>query len=158
MALQIEKIGVLTSGGDAPGMNACIRSVVRAAAYYQKEVVGITKGYYGHTLHMPAARSAISSIVAAGSCKEPAPNAPGQATGLAKSQRTRHRRPRRDGAHLFYEEFGMPVVEASLRRSTTYFFVWHGRLPSALIPPPIRWFRRSTRSYCGSWAPSHRGP
>lgn len=47
MALEIEKIGVLTSGGDAPGMNACIRAVVRACAYYHKDVVGVMRGYYG---------------------------------------------------------------------------------------------------------------
>lgn len=44
---EIKKIGVLTSGGDAPGMNAAIRAVVRAAIYYGKEVSGIFKGYEG---------------------------------------------------------------------------------------------------------------
>lgn len=44
---EIKKIGVLTSGGDAPGMNAAIRAVVRAAIYYDKEVSGIFKGYEG---------------------------------------------------------------------------------------------------------------
>jgi 6-phosphofructokinase 1 len=43
----IKKIGVLTSGGDAPGMNAAIRAVVRACAYYQVECVGIYRGYEG---------------------------------------------------------------------------------------------------------------
>jgi 6-phosphofructokinase 1 len=47
MAREIEKIGVLTSGGDAPGMNACIRAVVRTCAYYQKDAVGVMRGYYG---------------------------------------------------------------------------------------------------------------
>ncbi len=37
----------MTSGGDAPGMNAAIRSVVRACAYYRKECVGIYRGYQG---------------------------------------------------------------------------------------------------------------
>ncbi|MEO0312408.1 MAG: 6-phosphofructokinase [Bacteroidota bacterium] len=45
--IKIKKIGVLTSGGDAPGMNACIRSVVRTALYYKKQVVGINRGYQG---------------------------------------------------------------------------------------------------------------
>ncbi len=40
-------IGVLTSGGDAPGMNACVRAVVRAAAYHGVRVFGITHGYAG---------------------------------------------------------------------------------------------------------------
>jgi 6-phosphofructokinase 1 len=43
----MQKIGVLTSGGDAPGMNACIRAVVRTAAQYGLEVVGIRRGYSG---------------------------------------------------------------------------------------------------------------
>ena len=43
----IQKIGVLTSGGDAPGMNAAIRAVVRTSIYYGKEVVGIFNGYEG---------------------------------------------------------------------------------------------------------------
>ncbi len=44
---QIKKIGVLTSGGDAPGMNAAVRSVVRTAVYNGIEVMGIRKGYNG---------------------------------------------------------------------------------------------------------------
>ncbi len=43
----ISKIGVFTSGGDAPGMNAAIRAVVRAASYYDKDVYGIMRGYEG---------------------------------------------------------------------------------------------------------------
>jgi 6-phosphofructokinase 1 len=43
----IKRIGVFTSGGDAPGMNAAIRAVVRAAIYYNKEVFGIMRGYEG---------------------------------------------------------------------------------------------------------------
>ncbi len=43
----IKKIAVMTSGGDAPGMNAAIRSVIRAASYYKLESVGIFRGYQG---------------------------------------------------------------------------------------------------------------
>lgn len=43
----IHKIGVFTSGGDAPGMNAALRAVVRAGIYYKKEVFGIMRGYEG---------------------------------------------------------------------------------------------------------------
>src|SRR5690554_642174 len=43
----ISKIAVLTSGGDAPGMNAAIRAVVRSAMYYKIEVYGIYRGYEG---------------------------------------------------------------------------------------------------------------
>ena len=47
MASEIKKIGVLTSGGDAPGMNAAVRAVVRACVYYDINVYGIYKGYDG---------------------------------------------------------------------------------------------------------------
>lgn len=43
----IKKVGVLTSGGDAPGMNAAIRSAVRACIYYGVEPVAIHEGYKG---------------------------------------------------------------------------------------------------------------
>jgi 6-phosphofructokinase 1 len=44
---KISKLAVLTSGGDAPGMNPCIRAVVRTAIYNGLEVVGIRQGYKG---------------------------------------------------------------------------------------------------------------
>ena len=46
-ANSIKRVGVLTSGGDSPGMNAAIRAVVRAAAYYGLTAVGIEQGYKG---------------------------------------------------------------------------------------------------------------
>ena len=42
-----QKIAILTSGGDAPGMNAAIRAVVRAALYFDMEVYGVQDGYLG---------------------------------------------------------------------------------------------------------------
>lgn len=47
MAIKVTKIGVLTSGGDAPGMNAAIRAVVRTALRNDLEVYGIMRGYSG---------------------------------------------------------------------------------------------------------------
>ncbi|WP_375324202.1 6-phosphofructokinase [Flagellimonas sp. GZD32] len=47
MASEIKKIAVFTSGGDSPGMNAALRSVVRTCAYLGKECVGIYRGYQG---------------------------------------------------------------------------------------------------------------
>ena len=44
---KVTKIGVLTSGGDSPGMNACIRAVVRTGLYHKLEVFGIVRGYSG---------------------------------------------------------------------------------------------------------------
>jgi 6-phosphofructokinase 1 len=43
----MKRIGVLTSGGDSPGMNAAVRGVVRTAAYHGLEVFGIIRGYQG---------------------------------------------------------------------------------------------------------------
>lgn len=43
----MQRIGVLTSGGDASGMNSCVRAVVRKAIYHGLEVIGIRRGYSG---------------------------------------------------------------------------------------------------------------
>ena len=45
--MAFKKIGVLTSGGDAPGMNACVKAVVNRAAEMGIEVVGVVGGYAG---------------------------------------------------------------------------------------------------------------
>lgn len=47
MANKVTKIGVLTSGGDSPGMNAAIRAVVRTGNYHKLEMYGIMRGYSG---------------------------------------------------------------------------------------------------------------
>ena len=47
MAKEIRQIGVLTSGGDAPGMNAAIRAVAREAMHNKCKVIGIQRGYKG---------------------------------------------------------------------------------------------------------------
>lgn len=62
---KIRKIGVLTSGGDSPGMNAAIRAVVKAGLHYKIEVTGIQKGYYGmiHDLMVPLDKKAVSQII-----------------------------------------------------------------------------------------------
>lgn len=64
----MKKIGILTSGGDAPGMNAAIRAVVRTALVNDIEVMGIYKGYMG--LHegeiLPMDRRSVSDIIQRG--------------------------------------------------------------------------------------------
>ncbi len=45
--MAIKRIGILTSGGDAPGMNSCVRAVVRTALYHGIECYGIRRGYNG---------------------------------------------------------------------------------------------------------------
>jgi 6-phosphofructokinase 1 len=47
MSKKVTKIGVLTSGGDSPGMNAAIRAVVRTGIHHGLEVYGIMRGYQG---------------------------------------------------------------------------------------------------------------
>lgn len=47
MAKKVRRIGVMTSGGDSPGMNAAIRAVVRTCAYYHTECIGYYRGYQG---------------------------------------------------------------------------------------------------------------
>ena len=45
--MAVKRIGILTSGGDAPGMNPCVRAVVRTATYHGVECYGIRRGYNG---------------------------------------------------------------------------------------------------------------
>ena len=45
--MSVKRIGVLTSGGDAPGMNACVRAVVRSALNKGLKVKGISRGFSG---------------------------------------------------------------------------------------------------------------
>src|SRR5918997_628755 len=47
MQKKVSRIGVLTSGGDSPGMNAAVRAVVRTGIYHGLEVFGIMRGYQG---------------------------------------------------------------------------------------------------------------
>lgn len=59
------RIGLLTSGGDAPGMNACIRAVVRYAIYKDIEVIGYERGYSGiiNDTFKPMERRSVSDIL-----------------------------------------------------------------------------------------------
>lgn len=79
MNKKVTKIGVLTSGGDAPGMNAAIRAVVRTALYEGYEVYGIMRGYQGmldDDIHLLESRSVANIIQRGGTflktarCKE----------------------------------------------------------------------------------------
>ncbi len=65
---QIKNIGLYTSGGDAPGMNAAIRAVVRSALYYDIEVTGILRGYEGMVRNdmFKMNRKSVSNIVQRG--------------------------------------------------------------------------------------------
>jgi 6-phosphofructokinase 1 len=125
MEKEIGKIGVFTSGGDAPGMNAAIRAVVRSAIYYKKEVYGIMRGYEGMIqgdIVRLGARS-VSNIIQRG----------GTILKTARCQEFRSEEGRKKayeslkkfgiealvaiggngtftGLHKFYEEFGIPSI------------------------------------------------
>lgn len=64
----IRKIGILTSGGDSPGMNAAIRAVTRTALINGVEVIGIRDGYKGlvEGLYEPFVRSSVSETISRG--------------------------------------------------------------------------------------------
>ncbi|MBK0381509.1 6-phosphofructokinase [Pedobacter sp. SD-b] len=65
---KIRKIGVFTSGGDSPGMNAAIRAVVRTAIFYNIEVLGIKRGYEGmiNGEFMDMDRKSVANIIQRG--------------------------------------------------------------------------------------------
>ena len=64
----MKRIGLLTSGGDAPGMNAAIRAVVRSGIYYGMEMFGIERGYAGliEDSVIPMEMRSVSNIVQCG--------------------------------------------------------------------------------------------
>ena len=68
MKKQYKKIGLLTSGGDAPGMNAAIRAVARSAAFHGVEVEGIKRGYSGliHGEFLKFTRRSVANIIQRG--------------------------------------------------------------------------------------------
>jgi 6-phosphofructokinase 1 len=64
----IKKVAVFTSGGDSPGMNACIRAVVRSATFYGLDVYGIRRGYNGMIAGdiIPMNSQSVSNIIQRG--------------------------------------------------------------------------------------------
>ena len=65
---KIKNIGVFTSGGDSPGMNAAIRAVVRTGLYYDTQVTGIMRGYDGMIGgdFIPMERKSVANIIQRG--------------------------------------------------------------------------------------------
>ncbi len=121
----MKRIGVFTSGGDSPGMNACIRAVVRSASFHQIEVIGIRRGYQGmiEGEFTPLANKDVANIIQYG----------GTVLKTARSEEFKTQEGRRKafenlkangvegliciggdgtytGAGLFHEEFGMPCI------------------------------------------------
>ncbi|GAB5556252.1 MAG: 6-phosphofructokinase [Schleiferiaceae bacterium] len=122
---QIKSIGVLTSGGDAPGMNAAIRAVVRASIYYNKKAYGIYRGYDGlieNDLVELNARSVKNILSQGGTFLKSARSAEFR-TKEGRQKAIANLRSREidalvviggdgsfTGANLLYEEHGFPVV------------------------------------------------
>jgi 6-phosphofructokinase 1 len=63
-----QSIGILTAGGDCPGLNACIRGVAKAAMHYDIKVLGIQDGFRGlvETRSVPLSRNAVSGLLTQG--------------------------------------------------------------------------------------------
>lgn len=123
----MKTIAVFTSGGDAPGMNACIRAVVRGAIYYKLNVFGVYRGYSGmiNGDFVELNSRSVSNIIQKG----------GTILKSARSEdfRTKEGRAKAyenikkynidgivaiggngtfTGAEIFYQEYGVPVVGA----------------------------------------------
>jgi 6-phosphofructokinase 1 len=121
----IKRIGVLTSGGDAPGMNAAIRAVVRACVFHNIEVDGIFQGYTGlmngdfKRLNERSVARILGrggTILKSSRCKE-FYEAEGRAQAAAQVKKhgvdaliTIGGNGTFTGAHLLYQEHGIPVM------------------------------------------------
>lgn len=121
----MKKIAVLTSGGDAPGMNACIRAVVRGAIYYEAEVYGVNQGYEGlidgDFVRMQS--GSVSNILQHGGTM--LKSARSEAFRTKEGRQKAHEKLQElgitglvtiggdgtfTGANIFHEEFGFPVI------------------------------------------------
>lgn len=121
----IKNIGVFTSGGDSPGMNAAIRAVVRTALYYDLKVTGIYRGYDGMIsgeFH-PMERKSVANIIQRGgtilkTARSEEFRTP-EGRKIAYEQLKKHKVDALvaiggdgtfTGANIFYDEFKVPVI------------------------------------------------
>lgn len=122
---KINKIGVLTSGGDAPGMNAAIRAVVRTASYFGIECMGIKEGYNGlinGDLIPMGTRSVKHIIHRGGTVLKTARSEEFHTAEGRKFAYETYARHQLDGlvciggdgtftgANIFYQEYGIPII------------------------------------------------
>lgn len=123
----MKKIAVLTSGGDAPGMNACLRAVIRGAIYHGIEAYGIKYGYNGlieGDIYKMKSYSVSNIIQKGGTILKSARSAEFRTKeGRQKAYQQLQRRGIEGlvviggdgtftGASIFYEEYGFPIVGA----------------------------------------------
>ena len=123
--MSIKNIAVLTSGGDAPGMNAAIRAVVRTALFYKKKIYGVSRGYDGlieNSFAQLDSKSVKGILAQGGTVLKSA------RSNLFKTKEGREKAAKNlkslgingliviggdgtfTGAHLLHEEFGIPVI------------------------------------------------
>jgi 6-phosphofructokinase 1 len=121
----VKKIAVFTSGGDAPGMNACIRAVVRGAIYNNVEIMGIVRGYKGMIEgdFIPLESRSVSNIIQQGGTilKSARSEEFRTQTGREKAHEQLHKHGIEGliaiggngtftGAEIFHREYGIPAV------------------------------------------------
>ena len=121
----IKKIAVFTSGGDAPGMNACVRSAVRTGLMHGCEMVGIYRGYQGMLEgdFISLERASVSNIIQRGGTFLKTARSKDFMTKEGRQKAYDHLKAEGvdglivvggdgsfTGASVFYEEFGIPVM------------------------------------------------
>jgi 6-phosphofructokinase 1 len=121
----IKKIGVLTSGGDAPGMNAAIRAVVRTAIFHESQIVGVKRGYCGllDKEFIPMENHSVSKIISRGGTILKSSRCPQFKDANMRKLAYQHLQEAGidalvviggdgsfRGANLLYKEYGYPVV------------------------------------------------
>lgn len=125
--MPMKKIGVFTSGGDSPGMNACIRAVVRTAIYNGIDVMGIQRGYQGmieNDIDFLSSRS-VSNIIQRGGTILKSARSKEFMTPEGRNKAYRNLKEHGvdglvciggngtfTGAKLFHEEYGIPAIGA----------------------------------------------
>ncbi|MEE1884420.1 6-phosphofructokinase [Pedobacter flavus] len=122
---KIKNIGVLTSGGDAPGMNAAIRAVVRAGIYYDMNVYGYIRGYEGLIVNdfMLMDRKSVANIIQRGGTI--LKTARCESFRTAEGRAIAYKNIKQNnidalvviggdgtftGAHIFEEEYNIPII------------------------------------------------
>ena len=123
----MKRIAVFTSGGDSPGMNACIRAAVRTAIYHGIEVYGIRRGYNGMIKGdlFKMESSSVSNTIQKGGTILKSARSEGFLTKEGRQEAYNQLKKFEidglvaiggngtfTGATLFYEEFGLPIVGA----------------------------------------------
>lgn len=121
----MKKIAVLTSGGDAPGMNACVRAVVRGGLFQGMDVYGIRHGYDGLIEGdiFPMASYAVSNILQRGGTILKSARSDEFKTKKGRQKAFTHLKQRNiegliaiggdgtfQGSQIFHKEFGFPII------------------------------------------------